>query len=75
MAGYPDEMAQLVSSNPGLASRFPKTIVFPDYSTAELVTIFEFMAAEDGFGGNRFRFSERGHTSYNVYGIERVSAG
>ena len=37
MAGYPDEMAQLIEANPGLASRFPKTIVFPDYTTDELV--------------------------------------
>ncbi|MEO8692057.1 MAG: AAA family ATPase [Acidimicrobiales bacterium] len=49
MAGYPDEMAQLVGSNPGLASRFPKTIVFPDYSTAELVTIFQQAAARAGY--------------------------
>jgi hypothetical protein len=49
MAGYPDEMAQLVGSNPGLASRFPKTIVFPDYTTDELVTIFEQAAARGGY--------------------------
>jgi hypothetical protein len=49
MAGYPDEMAQLVGSNPGLASRFPKTIVFPDYSTDELVTIFQQAAARAGY--------------------------
>ena len=49
MAGYPDEMAQLVGSNPGLASRFPKTIVFPDYSTDELVTIFEQAADRAGY--------------------------
>ena len=49
MAGYPDEMAQLIESNPGLASRFPKTIVFPDYSTDELVTIFEQSVARAGY--------------------------
>jgi Cdc6-like AAA superfamily ATPase len=49
MAGYPDEMAQLVASNPGLASRFPKTIVFPDYDTDELVRIFEQAAARAGY--------------------------
>lgn len=49
MAGYPDEMAQLVGSNPGLASRFPKTIVFPDYTTDELVTIFRQAAARAGY--------------------------
>ena len=49
MAGYPDEMAQLVGSNPGLASRFPKKIVFPDYTTDELATIFEQAADRGGY--------------------------
>ena len=37
-AGYGKEMAQFVRSNPGLPSRFPRTIDFPDYSTDELVS-------------------------------------
>ena len=41
VAGYPDEMADLIAANPGLKSRFPKTISFPDYSTDELLAIFE----------------------------------
>jgi hypothetical protein len=41
MAGYPEEMAQLVDANPGLRSRFPKTIAFADYNTDELIAIFE----------------------------------
>jgi Cdc6-like AAA superfamily ATPase len=43
LAGYPDEMADLVSANPGLKSRFPTTIRFPDYTTDELVAIFTSM--------------------------------
>jgi hypothetical protein len=39
-AGYPDEMHQFIDSNPGLRSRFPKTIFFPDYSSEELLSIF-----------------------------------
>lgn len=39
MAGYTDEMADLMGSNPGLQSRFPKTIHFPDYTTDELIDI------------------------------------
>jgi SpoVK/Ycf46/Vps4 family AAA+-type ATPase len=41
VAGYPEEMASFVDANPGLRSRFPKTIHFPDYSTGDLVQIFE----------------------------------
>ena len=41
LAGYPDEMASLVDANPGMRSRFPKTIHFPDYDDDELLAIFE----------------------------------
>ena len=39
LAGYPKEMAELVATNPGFQSRFPKTIYFPDYTNDELVAI------------------------------------
>ena len=45
LAGYTDEMEALVSANPGMRSRFPKTIHFPDYSDDDLVRIFTAIGA------------------------------
>jgi Cdc6-like AAA superfamily ATPase len=45
LAGYPDEMDELVAANPGMRSRFPKTIHFPDYSDDELLAIVESIGA------------------------------
>ena len=48
-AGYPDEMADFVDANPGLRSRFPRTIVFPDYSTDELLSIWDGICAKQRY--------------------------
>lgn len=39
LAGYTDPMKRFLRSNPGLDRRFPDTVEFADYSTAECVTI------------------------------------
>jgi len=44
-AGYSEHMEQFLSSNPGMASRFSRTIEFPNYSVDELVTIARGMCA------------------------------
>ncbi|HEX6420174.1 MAG TPA: AAA family ATPase [Acidimicrobiales bacterium] len=41
LAGYPDEMETLVAANPGMRSRFPRTIHFDDYDDGELLAILE----------------------------------
>lgn len=46
VAGYPNEMRHFISSNPGLASRFPKTIYFPAYSPEELAAILRLMSKQ-----------------------------
>ncbi|WFE25945.1 AAA family ATPase [Solwaraspora sp. WMMD791] len=48
-AGYTVEMVQFLDANPGLASRFAKTIEFGNYSPQQLVVIVERMAAADEY--------------------------
>jgi SpoVK/Ycf46/Vps4 family AAA+-type ATPase len=47
-AGYEREMGAFLASNSGLESRFPKRVAFPDYTDAELVEIFQHLAAGEG---------------------------
>ncbi|MFJ6016956.1 right-handed parallel beta-helix repeat-containing protein [Streptomyces sp. NPDC092952] len=44
-AGYADEMRDFLGSNPGLASRFSRTVEFENYAVPELVAIVEAMCA------------------------------
>ena len=49
VAGYPVEMDEFIETNPGLRSRFSRTLDFADYTDDELVEIFVRMAREGGY--------------------------
>lgn len=46
LAGYPLEIENFLMTNPGLPSRFPIQIEFPDYTVDQLIQIAEMMAKE-----------------------------
>ncbi|MEV0850175.1 right-handed parallel beta-helix repeat-containing protein [Streptomyces sp. NPDC049954] len=49
VAGYTEEMGRFLGSNPGLASRFARTVEFANYSTDELVEIMSGYASVSGY--------------------------
>ena len=48
-AGYEPDMRALLQANPGLASRFPRTVHFPGYTDEQLAAIFAGLARDAGF--------------------------
>ena len=49
VAGYKDEMSRFIDSNPGLKSRFARSIHFEDYSSDELTEIFKVRCEQHGY--------------------------
>jgi stage V sporulation protein K len=56
LAGYNEEMEGFLASNPGLSSRLPLQLDFPDYSVEELISIaklmyknFQYQPSTDGW--------------------------
>lgn len=52
VAGYTDLMQSFLDSNPGLKSRFSKTIYFPDYNAEELTKIFKKFCIDNNIRAN-----------------------
>ena len=49
LAGYNDDMEQLLQSNRGFSSRIQFKLQFPDYTADELYQIFKKMVKDDGY--------------------------
>jgi len=62
VAGYPEPMRAFLDSNPGLRSRFSKTIDFPDYTDDELLAIFESIGEQ-----HHYRLDSQARTSVLAY--------
>ncbi len=58
LAGYPKEIDYFLDSNPGLKSRFPLHIDFPDYSLSDLSNI-----AEQMYGARDYRMTPEAKAS------------
>ncbi len=61
MAGYPEEMAVLMRSNPGLESRMPYVIEFPNYTRGQLYQIYMAMVNKN------FTFTEGFDTAAKAF--------
>lgn len=49
VAGYPDNMDTFLKANPGLSSRFDKTLRFEDYTSEQLFLIAVKMIKDEGY--------------------------
>ena len=49
LAGYTGDMERFMETNPGLKSRFNRTVAFPDYSAEELALMFRRMAKKNRY--------------------------
>ncbi|MGW7682573.1 right-handed parallel beta-helix repeat-containing protein [Kribbella sp. NPDC054772] len=69
VAGYVNDMSRFIGSNPGLSSRFTRTLMFEDYTAAELVAIVEHQA-----GGHQYEVTTDARTALSDL-FERMPRG
>jgi hypothetical protein len=69
-AGYTDEMETFLDANPGLRSRFSRTIEFPPYEPAELVRIIKLIATK-----HHYEFTDDALDALSVHFESRSALG
>lgn len=69
VAGYPGPMMKFIGSNPGLASRFTRSVEFPAYSPPDLIEILRRMA-----GGQSYNLPADAEVVLRPYIQSRVNA-
>ncbi len=70
LAGYEKEMTKFLRINPGLRSRFPIHLEFPDYTTEELIEISKAMLSE-----RQYCLSSGAEDSLNQYLKSQINNG
>lgn len=70
LAGYPAEMDRFIRSNPGLPSRFPIQLNFPDFTIQELIAIGEQMLKE-----RQYRLSVPAREKLKGYLLKEIDRG
>ena len=75
LAGYPEQMHELIDSNPGLASRFSQEVLFEDFTAPEMVQIADSLAARHGIQMTEdARAATRRHFERNIRSGEQGNA-
>lgn len=75
VAGYKEEMARFIESNPGLASRFKTFINFSDYNPDNLMQIFEQMCQKKAYQLSPTGRVQAERLFCNLYEIRRKGFG
>ena len=67
-AGYPEQMQEFMDANPGLRSRFPSVLHFPDYTEVQLYRIFCQFCQE-----NSIQLSRRVDREVRINGVRPIA--